>query len=120
MLFPQERNYITPSSFATKWYITLFSNCISFSTQLRIYDLFLLYGLDFLIVLSTAIIWSLKRFILDKKADFESILSLLSSFFVPEDEDKLLRWACKLLKRSDITEIMRVARLEWQTKEGQR
>ena len=56
-----EKNYITISSFATKWYITLFANGISFSTQLRIWDAFLLEGKDVLILVPTAIIWVLRR-----------------------------------------------------------
>lgn len=56
-----EENNITISSFATKWYITLFANGISFSTQLRIWDAFLLEGKDVLILVPTAIIWVLRR-----------------------------------------------------------
>lgn len=56
----QDKNFISVSSFATKWYITLFVNTISFSTQLRIWDAFLLEGVDVIVVVSTAIIWSLR------------------------------------------------------------
>lgn len=77
-------------------------NVLPFSTQLRVWDLFLYGGKDALILTSTAIIWVLKDHITKASADFETILSLLSSFFVPEDEDAFIRWIGKMLKRKDV------------------
>ena len=53
----QDVHGISTSSYATKWYITLFANSVPFSTQLRLWDGLLLEGLDFLVVTSLAIIW---------------------------------------------------------------
>lgn len=55
----------------------------------------------------------LRSYLVDPKADFESILSLLSSFFVPEDEDKLLKWLAKMLRRQDVRSLIRSARDEF-------
>ena len=56
-----DASFISVSSFATKWYITLFATTVAFSTQLRIWDLFLLEGMDVLVITATAVIWVLKR-----------------------------------------------------------
>lgn len=57
----QDKHGIHPSSYATKWYITLFtSSTFSFEMQLRIWDAFLLEGREVLIVVSLAIIWGLR------------------------------------------------------------
>lgn len=81
-------------------------NVLPFSTQLRVWDLFLYGGKDALILTSTAIIWVLRVHITKKSADFETTLSLLSSFFVPEDEDAFIRWIGKMLKRKDVRDAL--------------
>lgn len=53
----QNEQYISTSAYATKWYITLFSNSVPFATQVRLWDGLLLEGVDFLIVTALAIIW---------------------------------------------------------------
>lgn len=56
----QNKHGISSSSYATKWYITLFANSIPFATQLRLWDALLLEGGDFLIITAVAIIWRFK------------------------------------------------------------
>lgn len=46
-------------------------------------------------------------------ATFESILSLLSSYFVAEDEDKLMRWIRRMLRSPGVREKMDGWREEW-------
>jgi len=46
-------------------------------------------------------------------ANFETVLSLLSSFFVPEDEDALLSWIEKMLGNKKLRLSMRRWREEW-------
>jgi hypothetical protein len=46
-------------------------------------------------------------------ATFETVLSLLSSFFVPEDEDTLLSWIGKVLDDQKIRATMTTWRAEW-------
>lgn len=113
-----DKNYISVSSFATKWYITLFVNVLPFSTQLRIWDLFLYGGKDVLILTSTALIWTLAPHITKPSADFETILSLLSSFFVPQDEDAFVRWVGKMLKRKDVSDLLARWRLDFRQREA--
>ena len=48
---------------------------------------------------------------LSARADFESILSLLSSYFIPEDEDALLRWIKRMLKRDDCRALIASAKV---------
>lgn len=57
----QNQHYIHPSSYATKWYITLYtSSTFEFSTQLRIWDAYLLEGSEFLVIVALAILWGLR------------------------------------------------------------
>lgn len=46
-------------------------------------------------------------------ASFETILSLLSSFFVPEDEDAVINWIGKVLADKGIRDSMRGWRTSW-------
>lgn len=48
-----------------------------------------------------------------KTATFESILSLLSSYFVAEDEDVLLRWTQKTLDQPGFRERLNAWRRDW-------
>ncbi|KAH9486452.1 TBC domain-containing protein [Psilocybe cubensis] len=86
------KNMISTTSYATKWYITLFANSVPFQTQLRLWDVFLLEGYDVFVAMAVAIVWVYRDHITSSSANFETILSLLSSFFVPEDEDALMSW----------------------------
>ena len=47
------------------------------------------------------------------QAHFESVLSLLSSFFVPEDENALMRWIDRALADQKLREDMNKWREEW-------
>ncbi|KAM0752967.1 RabGAP/TBC [Meredithblackwellia eburnea MCA 4105] len=107
------KNNISTSAYATKWYITLFSNSVPFTTLLRIWDIFLLEGLDVLVVVGVAIIWSLRGDLTLPNADFETILSSLSSFFIIEDDDSLMRWVRKVFYRDDMSKKLALWRLEW-------
>lgn len=90
-----------PSAYATKWYITLFANVVSFRTQLRVWDIMLLEGREVLILVALSIVWSLRGgsafssrwsqgadvglytdHIMSPQATFESILERLSSFII--------------------------------------
>jgi hypothetical protein len=51
--------------------------------------------------------------ITSRSANFETILSLLSSFFVPEDEDVLLSWIGKILGDRKLRASMLQWRTEW-------
>jgi USP6 N-terminal-like protein len=51
---------ISTTSYATKWYITLFANTVPFQMQLRLWDAFLLDGLDVLVAMALYVIWTFK------------------------------------------------------------
>ena len=111
----QRDNMISSSSYATKWYITLFANTVPYQTQLRIWDAFFLDGLDALIMASIGIIWAHRASIGTPKANFETILSSLSSFYIPEDEDTFLRWMRKMLNQPNMRNRLDGWRKEWQS-----
>lgn len=108
-----QKHMISTTSYATKWYITLFANSVPFQTQLRLWDVFLLEGYDVYIAVAVAIVWVYKDHITSASANFETVLSLLSGFFVPEDEDLLLSWIEKMLGDKKIRTAMREWRKEW-------
>jgi hypothetical protein len=51
--------------------------------------------------------------ITSKSANFETVLSLLSSFFVPEDEDAFILWIGRVLGDAKIRASMTSWRQEW-------
>jgi len=104
---------ISTTSYATKWYITLFANSVPFQTQLRLWDIFLLEGQDVFVAVAVAIVWVFRDHITSGAANFETVLSLLSSFFVPQDEDALLSWIGKMLADKKLRSSMGQWRQEW-------
>jgi USP6 N-terminal-like protein len=48
-----------------------------------------------------------------ESANFETVLSLLSSFFVPENEDLYLNWIAKVAKNKKMRSKMQSWRAEW-------
>jgi len=52
-----KKHMISTTSYATKWYITLFANSVPFQTQLRLWDAFLLEGQDIFVAVAVAIVW---------------------------------------------------------------
>ncbi|CDO73439.1 hypothetical protein BN946_scf185013.g74 [Trametes cinnabarina] len=108
-----KRHMISTTSYATKWYITLFANSVPFQTQLRLWDAFLLEGHDIFVVVAVAIVWVYRDHITSSSANFETVLSLLSSFFVPEDEDALLLWIEKVLGDKKLRAEMVRWRQDW-------
>lgn len=115
-----KKHMISTTSYATKWYITLFANSVPFQVQLRLWDAFLLEGHDIFIVVAVAIVWVYREHITSSSANFESVLSLLSSFFVPEDENALLFWIEKVVSDKKMRAQMHAWRQEWKrlVKEG--
>ncbi|KAH9176908.1 RabGAP/TBC [Lactarius sanguifluus] len=108
-----KKHTVSTTSYATKWYITLFANSIPFQTHLRLWDAFLLEGPDLFVIVAVSIIWTYRDHITSDSANFETILSLLSSFFVPEDEDIYVNWIAKVAENKKIRSEMQSWRAEW-------
>ncbi len=53
-----KKHTVSTTSYATKWYITLFANSIPFQTHLRLWDAFLLEGPDLFVIVAVSIIWT--------------------------------------------------------------
>ncbi|EIW67373.1 hypothetical protein TREMEDRAFT_13152, partial [Tremella mesenterica DSM 1558] len=107
------RHMISSSAWGTKWYITLFVNTIPFAQQLRLWDALWLDGRDVIVLMSLAILWAFKDLLSAPNASFESILSLLSSYFVAEDDDVLMRWIRKMRHQPGLKQRMDSWRTEW-------
>ncbi|KAI0828844.1 RabGAP/TBC [Trametes gibbosa] len=108
-----QKHMVSTTSYATKWYITLFANSVPFQMQLRLWDAFLLEGHDIFVVVAIAIVWAYQDHITSEGANFETVLSLLSSFFVPEDEDVVLLWIEKVLGDKKLRADMARWRQDW-------
>lgn len=108
-----KKHMISTTSYATKWYITLFANSVPFQTQLRLWDAFLLEGPDVFLFMAIAIVWVYRDHITSDAANFETVLSLMSAFFVPEDEDALLSWIDKALSEKKVRTQMLEWRADW-------
>ncbi|KAI0271485.1 rab-GTPase-TBC domain-containing protein [Gloeopeniophorella convolvens] len=108
-----KKHMISTTSYATKWYITLFANSVPFQTHLRLWDAFLLEGPDLFVIVAIAIIWAYRDHITADAANFETVLSLLSSFFVPEDEDVFLEWISKVAENRKVRSDMEGWRVQW-------
>lgn len=52
-----KKHMISTTSYATKWYITLFANSVPFQLQLRLWDAFLVEGYDIFVGVAVAIVW---------------------------------------------------------------
>ncbi|KAK9248952.1 rab-GTPase-TBC domain-containing protein [Lipomyces tetrasporus] len=79
---------IEPTFYATKWYLTLFSYSVPFSTQLRIWDVFFLLGDDGLGVIHAAaltLLDSMRNTLVT--ADFETAMQQLTRFVDVQDPD---------------------------------
>lgn len=124
-----EEAEITPSSYATRWYITLFNATVPYATQLRIWDAFLLLGPDVLLLTGLALLWGVAQTLpLDEmgkktrllaprppraKRGFETLLHALSSYFVVEDDDALMDWVARMLDRSHVQHRLAQAHEAW-------
>ncbi|KAK9331674.1 rab-GTPase-TBC domain-containing protein [Lipomyces starkeyi] len=79
---------IEPTLYATKWYLTLFSYSVPFSTQLRIWDVFFLLGDDGLGVIHAAaltLLDSMRSTLVT--ADFETAMQQLTRFVDVKNPD---------------------------------
>lgn len=103
---------ISTSAYATKWYITLFANTVSYEAQLRLWDVFFLDGIDILILASVSIVYALRSTI-GPGCDFEQILSSLGGRFEIADAYSWIRSIRKLGKRVDVQELISRSRTQW-------
>lgn len=106
-----EAKGVVTSAYATKWYITLFTNVLPFATQLRLWDAYFFQGRDVLVVAAVAILWSLRIELID--GSFERCMGLLGREFVPVDDDLLLNWIYLVMQREDTRKCLTAARKEW-------
>ncbi|KAK9477083.1 rab-GTPase-TBC domain-containing protein [Lipomyces japonicus] len=87
-----EKLEIQPTIYGTKWYLTLFSYAIPFSTQLRIWDVYFLLGEDGFDVLHAASL-TLLNIIRDKiiDSDFETAMRQLTQFVDVQNPDLFMK-----------------------------
>lgn len=108
-----ESNGVSGTAYATKWYITLFSGVVPWQVMLRVWDVFWLEGPDVFVGVACSILWVFKEQITSPHANFETILSLLSSCFVPENEDAFMNWIERMLGDAKVRRNMTAWRREW-------
>ncbi|TNY19413.1 rab-GTPase-TBC domain-containing protein [Rhodotorula diobovata] len=108
-----EEHCVHPSSYSSKWYLTLYTNSFPFATQLRLWDALLLEGIDVLVIIAVAVIWHFQHEFTAPNASFESILTTLGGYFFVESDDALLRWLRKTLRLKGLRDKMRMWRDEY-------
>ncbi|EIW87163.1 RabGAP TBC [Coniophora puteana RWD-64-598 SS2] len=108
-----KKHAISTTSYATKWYITLFANSVPFQTQLRLWDAYLLDGQDVFVAVALAVVWVYRDHITATSANFETVLSMLSSFFIPESDNDLLAWIEHMLGDKKIRAQITDWRKQW-------
>jgi len=90
---------ITSSSYATRWYITLFTGgIVNYHTLLRIWDVLHMCGFDILYFVALVLLKTIQKKIL--KGDFEANMKLLSSIIPIENDDKFMKLVRKLYERN--------------------
>jgi hypothetical protein len=105
--FEQAELGIHPTTYGTKWFLTLFHHVLPFPAQLRVWDVYMLLGdvptppqpgdcdfhgeLDTLHASSAALFDAMREIILD--ADFETAMNMLTHSIPIKDEDLLMRVA---------------------------
>jgi len=107
-----EKQLISSSAYATKWYITIFANTVPYEAQLRLWDAFFLKGMDILILAAVSLVYSLRSKI-GPGHDFEEILSTLGGRFEMENSFRWLRSIRKLYNRQDIQDLIHESRSKW-------
>jgi len=102
----QEELNVEPTSYGTRWYLTLFNYSIPFAAQLRVWDVFMLLGdsdpslsqdkdrpfaggLDIIHATGAALIDGTREILLD--SDFENAMKVLTSWIPVKDEELLMK-----------------------------
>lgn len=97
---------VEPTSYGTRWYLTLFNYSIPFAAQLRVWDVFMLLGdsdpslsqdkdrpfaggLDIIHATGAALIDGTREILLD--SDFENAMKVLTSWIPVKDEELLMK-----------------------------
>ncbi|KAG0015580.1 hypothetical protein BGZ80_009774 [Entomortierella chlamydospora] len=108
---------IATASYASRWYITLYSaGVVPYRTLLRIWDIFLLEGFDWLYFMALALLKYHESSLTQN--NFEQTMEMLNAKMDIQDDDRLVRIARKLFKQALKTGI--VAKLKEQYAANQR
>ncbi|PLW33910.1 hypothetical protein PCASD_13863 [Puccinia coronata f. sp. avenae] len=107
-----DKQMISSSAYATKWYITIFANTVPYEAQLRLWDAFFLKGMDILILAAVSLVYCLRSKI-GPGHDFEEILSTLGGRFEMENSFRWIRSIRKLYNRQDISDLIHDSRVKW-------
>ncbi|WFD39851.1 uncharacterized protein MJAP1_002832 [Malassezia japonica] len=102
---------VAPSAFATGWYMTLFSGVLPFSTQLRLWDAFLLDGHDVVTLAAVAIVQTLEPRLSTPPTDW--LVEALSAPILPDDDDAFLHWIGARVHEPRTAAAIRDARRAW-------
>lgn len=111
-----QNEMLVPSAYATSWYMTVYSSTVPFETHLRIWDAFLLDGLDVLVVVALGVLRAAQlRIAADAKRKRPSdwLMEALSAPLLPEDDDALMHWVQRTMDSASVRSAIADARREW-------
>ncbi|KAG0049078.1 hypothetical protein BGZ83_006055 [Gryganskiella cystojenkinii] len=96
---------IATPSYASRWYITLYSaGVVPYRTLLRIWDIFLLEGFDWLYFMALALLQYHETSLIQN--NFERTMEMLNAKMDIQDDERLLKLAHDLLKKARRTNIV--------------
>ena len=97
---------VFPTMYASQWFFTCFSNCLSFNIVVRIFDCYLLEGEKIIYRVALALL-KLKENQILKSKSFESVMEVIKSINCEnKTPDQLLQTAFKFsLSRQDIKKL---------------
>ncbi|KAF9314499.1 hypothetical protein BG003_004117 [Podila horticola] len=96
---------IATPSYASRWYITLYSaGVVPYRTLLRIWDIFLLEGFEWLYFMALALLKYHEDALIQN--NFEQTMEMLNAKMNIQDDDKLIKIAQKFHKRARRSKIV--------------
>ncbi|KAF9535941.1 hypothetical protein BGW38_010378 [Lunasporangiospora selenospora] len=96
---------IATASFASRWYITLYSGgVVPHRTLLRIWDIFLLEGFDWLYFMALALLKYHEPMLL--QLNFERTMEMLNAKMDIQDDNRLIQIAQKISKQARQSRIV--------------
>ncbi|KAG0325431.1 hypothetical protein BG004_003223 [Podila humilis] len=104
---------IATPSYASRWYITLYSaGVVPYRTLLRIWDIFLLEGFEWLYFMALALLKYHEAALLQN--NFEQTMEMLNAKMNIQDDDQLIKIAQKYHKRARRSRIVVQLRKDYQ------
>lgn len=102
---------LAPSAYATRWLMTVYHGVLPYSTQMRVWDVFMAQGRDALLLVAVAILRVLDAQCYDEHTS--DILDFVSMQILPEDDNAMLTWIRHAMKDPAVQSCIAKSRTDW-------